>query len=215
MNKKGTYAAFLTGLAVIGGGTYTIADRLTGDGAEKTDTALSGPAKQPSIAGPVMPDATAASAAPDAGTSPAPGPTISLGAEAMQRLTAAKKAGENDIKAQRAIPQPAVTAPLQRWEEGSLRKNGKMLRVVSAAQDLTGYKELAWVADEGEKVGSSRCSQTLKMSNEQEPRVRPTIVICWRLSPERSVYSLLIDLKKKPSMRESVAKIDKVWARMG
>jgi len=219
MHKKVKYTVFLAGLAVAGGGAYVITDQVSG-----RDTATTSPETAPysPAASPVMPSVTTTGAEPEAAKKAVPSsppmaaaPTISLGAEAYRRLAAAKEAGKNDVKVQRALPQPVVTSALQRWEEGSVSKEGKMLRVVSARQDLTGYGELAWIADEGRRVGNARCSQRLRMSNEQEPRVRPTMVICWRLSPARSVYSLLIDVKNKPSMQESVARIDKTWAQMG
>jgi hypothetical protein len=213
MNKKARYGAFVAGIAVLGGGAYAITGQLTDNDSATTDTAL--PAATPSVVVSSSPPAEPKKAEPEP-SSPLAGPTINLGKEAMERLAAAKEAGEDDIKAQRALPPsgPLVTGPVEVKEEGSIRETGKMLRVVSAQQDLTGYQELAWVAGEGERFGSSTCTQKIKMSNEAEARPRPTLLICWRVSPNQSVYTLMVDVKKKPSKQESVAKIDEVWARM-
>jgi hypothetical protein len=215
MNRKGKYAAVLAGLTVIGGGAYA-ATGLADSETEKAPVAL------PAAVGSISPSpAVSPPSAPPNETQPAvtsalPGPTVELGKEDMERLAAAKKAGEDDVKAQRALPQmgPAATEPIQVEEEGSVRENGKMLRVVSAKQDLSDHHELGWVAGTGKPVGKALCSQKVKLSNESEARTRPTMLICWRVSPERSVYTVLVDIKKKPSAQESVKKINEVWAEM-
>ncbi|WP_250007120.1 hypothetical protein [Actinoplanes sp. M2I2] len=84
------------------------------------------------------------------------------------------------------------------------------IRVVSADQDLTGQRELGWVADRGVPVGTSRCSQTFRLSRDEPARKRPTLLVCWRVSADRSVFTVATGAE--PSKRGSVALIDKVWA---
>ena len=92
---------------------------------------------------------------------------------------------------------------------------GGTLKVVSARQDLTGYKELGWVADEGEKVGDARCSDKIRLSVDAEATEHPTLLICWRTSAHRSVYTLAVKTDGKPSAKSSVTAIDRQWARLG
>jgi hypothetical protein len=97
---------------------------------------------------------------------------------------------------------------------GSLQKNKATLKIVSAEQDLTGQRELAWVADRGKRVGMAQCSQNIRLSPDVPPQVRPTMVICWRTSAAKSVYTVAVDLKGKPSAKDSAAEIAKVWKKL-
>jgi hypothetical protein len=98
---------------------------------------------------------------------------------------------------------------------GHVNKDKKTLRVVTAHGDLTGQQELAWVADAGQPVGEAHCTQNFKIGQDAKPRERPTMMICWRTSATKSVYTVSIDLTKKPSAADSVAAINKAWAQMG
>lgn len=97
-------------------------------------------------------------------------------------------------------------------EYGKLSTTKRTLRVVSADADLTGKLELAWVADGGTPVGDAHCTQTYRFNPKLAPGNRPTMMLCWRTSPQRSVYTLLVDLAVAPSAEASVAVLDRVWA---
>jgi hypothetical protein len=100
-------------------------------------------------------------------------------------------------------------------ESGSLPKDRRTLRVVSARGDLTGSKELLWVADGGHPVGNARCSQKFRFNAKSAVTEKPTLLICWRTSAIRSVYTVAVNLDGRPSEKASVATIDKVWAELG
>ncbi len=97
---------------------------------------------------------------------------------------------------------------------GSMPKDKKTFKVVSARGDLSGQRELAWRADGGHAVGNARCTQNVRLTPQSKPAIRPTMLICWRLSATKSVYTVLVDLNQKPSERASVAAIDKAWRSM-
>jgi hypothetical protein len=111
-------------------------------------------------------------------------------------------------------PPAAPIKDLKVSEKGDVAKDRKMIRLVSARSDLTGQRELAWVAGEGEKVGKARCTKTIKLSNNAKARERDNLLLCWRTSAEKSVYTVMVDLSGKPSKKESVAAIEKQWSKM-
>jgi len=94
-------------------------------------------------------------------------------------------------------------------------RDGGTLKVVSARQDLTGYRELGWVADPGERVGRARCSDRIRLSVDAKATAHPTLLICWRTSTQKSVYTLAVKTDGRPSAKTSVAAIDKQWTRLG
>ena len=110
---------------------------------------------------------------------------------------------------------PVAAADVSTTVSGDVRKDGHSLRVVSAHSDLTGQRELAWVADDGEKVGDARCSQTFKLSNNVTAKKHPTLLVCWRTSATRSVYTVAVDVKGHPSTETSVAALNETWAKLG
>jgi hypothetical protein len=99
-------------------------------------------------------------------------------------------------------------------ESGSLPVDRRTLRVVSARGDLTGSRELLWVADGGHPVGTARCSQKFRFAPSNEVTEKPTLLVCWRTSATRSVYTVAVNLDGRPSEKASVATIDKVWAEL-
>jgi hypothetical protein len=121
-----------------------------------------------------------------------------------------------------AAPPPHIDAQREAATEvkvdvsasGTLAKDKKTFKVVSAHGDLTGQRELRWVADAGHAVGKARCTQNFRFNPQSKPSVRPTLLICWRLSPTKSVYTVLVDLSHKPSAKASAAAIDKAWRAM-
>ena len=88
-----------------------------------------------------------------------------------------------------------------------------IVRVVAARADLTGALELAWAADAGHKVGAVNCTNTTRLTPDQPPRVRPTLMLCWRTSPSLSVYALVIDPKATSPVpaTDAAATVDVVW----
>ena len=136
------------------------------------------------------------------------------------RLATARSANHRlGTEVRRPVPpklsaQSIDTGKLHIVESGSLGKDHKTLRVVSAPLDLTGQRELGWVADAGHRFGDATCTQQIKMSNNAAPSVRPTLLICWRVSATRSAYTVAVDLSKHPSKADSVAALDRAWSRV-
>ena len=98
---------------------------------------------------------------------------------------------------------------------GSMPKDHHTLRIVSARGDLAGQRELKWAADTGHPVGTARCTKNLRVGQYASAAVKPTVVLCWRLSPHRSVYTLAVDVDHPPSEQASVTKINEVWGQLG
>ena len=89
------------------------------------------------------------------------------------------------------------------------------MRIVTARADLTGQREMVLAADAGHAVGDISCTQNFRFSQDIPPKIRPTMLLCWRMSAQRSVYIITINTKGKPSQRETVAAINREWAKLG
>jgi hypothetical protein len=211
--------------AVLGSGAYVLTDRLAGDKPTATSEPVAvapvTPATQSESTEPsATPSATPKKSAVRAPKSEAPSPAAAVKSPA-DRAKAAREAGrKTGVKVQPPLPQsdadPSITpADLTVTQTGNLVKDRAMMTVVSARKNLAGYRELGWVADDGEQVGDARCSQTFRFSAGSKPAERPTYLVCWRTSANRSVYTTATDLVGRPSKTASVAAIDRQWQRLG
>jgi len=145
-----------------------------------------------------------------------PASSATLTAPDPQASDATPSAPEPSAPPMRARPpiHPNASVEPTISESGS-PTDRRTLRVVSARGDLTGSRELLWVADGGHAVGKARCSQRFRFSPDAAVSEKPTLLICWRTSATRSVYTVAVDLDGRPSEKASVATIDKVWAQLG
>jgi len=206
-------AAGAAGLAAaLGAGAFLLTQQTTSapapDVAARAQVATSTEGTTPagaSAAASPSPAASSATAAPTASPS-ASGKRAKAPAAASDGKEPAPRKLTKPVPAKFVSPD-AVTVR----KSGSLAKGGQIMRVASARQDLTGYRELAWVVDAGKKVGNAHCTQRVKLTRELKPKVRPTLLLCWRTSATKSVYTVLVDIKKKPSAAQSVAEINRVW----
>ncbi|MDY7090473.1 MAG: hypothetical protein SYR96_35965 [Actinomycetota bacterium] len=206
------------GATVVAGGALLIANGQSGDRQDEPSGASDpGVAQQGAGSSPFVAPSTGATKSPAPHVAMPPLRAVTkLPQTAAERLAAAKQAGADDIKPKRPLIRPeSKGADVRVVEKGSVQKGGKVLRTVSAHADLTGYGELAWVADNGVPVGEARCSQTFRLSNEETGKERPTLMICWRTSDERSVYTVSVNVNGRPSKKESAAAIDKAWKALG
>lgn len=87
----------------------------------------------------------------------------------------------------------------------------RTVKIVMGRTDLTGKLDLAWPADEGRKVGDSRCTSNLKLTPSGKPGVRKTMLVCWRTSKTLSAYSVIIDFDKTPKDSEGVEALMQAW----
>lgn len=205
--------------AVLGGGAFLVTEAMTRD-AGVTEPAALAPRSTPSSAGPSATPPKKASRPPAVTVSRTSSPSASTRTKtAAERVAAARSAAAKDgVKVQR--PLPAATAAgvpgdVTVTDSGSLRDDGGTLRVVSARGDLTGQQELGWVADDGDPVGSARCSQTFRFAGNTKPARKPNLLVCWRTSAGKSVYTVTVDLDGHPSKQDSVAALAKRWNAMG
>ncbi len=146
--------------------------------------------------------------------SPTPFPSTTAEQIAAARSAAAKA---TDQVRRPLPPQDARVATVGDVDitTSTQRRNGETLTVKSARQDLTGYAELSIAADNGTKVGNARCTNRIRTSAGAPAKERPTFLMCWRTSKEKSVYTFAVKLKGRPSPQTSVAALDKEWTRLG
>jgi hypothetical protein len=216
-------------VAILGGGAVFATRAMTGDDRIVRDTGALAPIGSAAVPSSDSPyESPAPSAKPSASTtatksavpptkSPTPAPSVSQGLTAEQRIAAARAAASKaGFPLQRPIPQAGVAAAddtVRVSNSGSLASGGT-LRVVTASYDLTGQRELAWAGDDGEPVGNARCTQRFHFSNDDEVKERPTMLLCWRTSADKSVVTVAVTRKGRPAKAVSVATIEKQWAKL-
>jgi hypothetical protein len=88
---------------------------------------------------------------------------------------------------------------------------GRTMRVVAARTDLKGALEEGWAVDAGQKLKDNSCTQNVRLVAGGKAGVRPTVVLCWRNTPELSAYVALIDPRKPVTPAEGSAALDQVW----
>jgi hypothetical protein len=150
-----------------------------------------------------------------AGPSLSPAATPSLTDAEKARVAAARAyAAKHTVPITHPLAPPTAPSAIGDLTVTSRQRGDRTLRIVSARGDLSGQRELSWVADKGRRQGSARCSQTIRLSPDVAPERRPTLLLCWRTSAKRSVYTVMVDLHGRPSVRQSVAAIDTAWAKL-
>lgn len=207
----------VAGLAILGAGAVVVAQVADGGNTETKDAASVVP-----IVPATEPESTATSAPADEPTPTATSKQLLAPAEAKEaakRVTAARETMAKDgVKVQRPLtPKGGVASAVEAKvvNTGSLSKDRATLRVVSARGDLTGHRELAWVADGGTPVEKARCSNTIQLSGDAKAAKKPNLLVCWRTSEKKSVYTVAVDLDGDPSEQKSVTAINKEWRSLG
>jgi hypothetical protein len=196
------------GLAVLGTGSFLLADKITDDdrGAQKTGavaqrTPAGRPSASPALSGSAP---TVSSASPSVAPSSAPRSAAKSGTDLLR-----------PPNRQRGKVPRITDDQLTVTRSGDLNTDGATLKVVSARLDLTGQRELSLAADEGLPVGDARCTQNFRFSADAPAVEKPTLLLCWRTSAARSVYTIATSVKGPPSAAASVAAINQRWAEMG
>ncbi|BBH63797.1 hypothetical protein ACTI_04820 [Actinoplanes sp. OR16] len=136
--------------------------------------------------------------------SPAPSPSESESAAEAQASAAAK----SEVKAATAESGPIT-------ERTELLENGT-IRIVSAPRDLTGERDLQLAADRGKPAGQGvKCTTKVRVAAGVPESQRPTLLLCWRTSEDRSVVTMAVVPSGEPPTASSVEIIGKEWARLG
>lgn len=224
-NRAKTVAG-VAGLAVaLGAGAYAITAAVVSDdsGGTREVTAIGQAASAPSaapgtvISPPAETTVDATGGAAEAANPPEVDPTRSKSAQ-EEIKEVREKAAKDGVPLMRArTPGPNVATAVgevTETREGPL-KDGATLRIVSARYDLTGQRELLWIADDGTKVGDARCTQNFQFSNNTAPKERPTMMVCWRTSAGKSVVLVAVTPKGRPDAGDTVTRLDEQWTSMG
>ncbi|MBM2621598.1 hypothetical protein JIG36_39455 [Actinoplanes sp. LDG1-06] len=160
--------------------------------------------------------------------SPSPSPTVSAAKPPRQRARSlgpgkVTRSGARQEASPTPTPSPSVSAvspsggvaaadAVNRHDENTGRG---VIRVTSAGFDLTGQPELSIVGDSGWLVGRARCTKTVRNEPGSRPRMEPSTLVCWRVSEDRSVVTVAVTQRGRPSSGESVAVLEREWARLG
>jgi len=112
-------------------------------------------------------------------------------------------------KAKAAVGNAAITGRTY----GNGGQQARSIRIVAARADLTRKLEQAWAVGSGTEVGADHCTNNVQLAKGSAPRVRPTLMLCWRTSPTFSAYSLIIDPKSTTPVTEAdgAAALDEAW----
>jgi len=214
--RRAGVAAGAVGLAaVLGAGVYLVSGRSDdGAGTPRDPAALTGLEPVPDASSaPVVSESPSSETPPPAATtstqsaSPRPSGTRNVKEEIK---TAREKAAKEGHPLQRALTAQGDTPAQERTEKTS----EGTVKVVTAKGDLTGQRELLLAADQGQPVGQARCTQRLRFANSEVSREMPTVLLCWRVSAQRSVVTFAVAKKGKPSARVSESIIDREWAKL-
>jgi hypothetical protein len=151
-----------------------------------------------------------------AGAPGAPGaPRRTAGATGGSRPKASKAAPKKPGDSPTTATVDINGIPATVTTSGSMPLLHHTMRVVSARANLSGQRELAWAADSGHRVGSVSCTQNFRFNPTSSARVRPTLLLCWHVSATRTVYTVAVDIDRRPSEQDSVAIVNQVWASLG
>jgi hypothetical protein len=212
----------VAGLTVLGAGAFLVTSQVVDGSAATRLSDAAAPTFQAD--GSLASDGASATASPV----PKSGGASAVGPSVAPTNTQSPKTAAERAKAARDVPAPAPSRTLRPLPDAGVasineadvtstkvERDGETLRTVSAHADLTGYRHLRWAADEGEKVGDVRCTSNTRLSMDVTPRERPTLLLCWRISAQKSVYTLATRITGKPSRSRSIAAIDAAWAKLG
>ncbi|MFI5892550.1 hypothetical protein ACIA5D_20825 [Actinoplanes sp. NPDC051513] len=211
----------VTGLAVLGVGSYLLTSHLTATGDVDAVGTVSAPTSDvPTAAAQAVDPTSAPASSVPASSAPASSPVPKVSTAPMSSADAAKlrreikKAREQDEKnSQKPVSAKGMNAPelATRTEPTA----DGTIRITTAKGDLTGGPDLRLAADEGKLVGTARCTKRVAFANRVKAREIPTLLLCWRTSADRSVVTLAVSRKDKPAAEDSLEIIDREWAKLG
>jgi len=96
---------------------------------------------------------------------------------------------------------------------GSGQPGGRTIRAVAGRTDLSGALEQAWATGAGTVVGSDQCTNNVRLTPTSAPRVRPTVMLCWRSTSTFSAYAVVIDPKATTPIpaTDAATALDTLW----
>lgn len=230
--RRRRIAVGAAGLAVVlGGGAYLITSQLTGGhSAGPQDVGAIGPVApagtESGAAGTADAQADSVTAAPSGAAAankpfrsiPSPGASPSENSAAVRKEVDAARAraakdGHPLVRPLRAagqeLPPGAVNTTTEKTPDGGT------IRITTAKANLEGQQDQLLAAGGGTKYGDTTCTNKLHFANTEAPRVIPNLLLCWQTSASRSVVTLAVAPKGKPSVADSTAVISREWAKLG
>jgi hypothetical protein len=215
--------------AVLGVGAYVVTDRTVNQESQSiapeirpaapapTTPLPEGPSRSPKPDATVKPDnkspAEPPTTRPDRqGTSEEEPPETSD--DVKKRITAARETAEKaGFPLQRPL-EPTGTVAGVTSETTQRLPDGTTLRITTANRDLSGQRPLLWAADDGEPRGNSLCTQKFRFSQSDSGHTRPTMLMCWRTSADRSVAVLAVAPTGTPSRQATTKVVDREWKKL-
>lgn len=208
--------------ALVAGGSYVVAANLADDrDATSQVAAVASPDAPAASGGPATAgSAGPASTAPQATEAPSSSPPSSappIAPDVQEKIEQAREKMRKDgVEVKRpVIPQVTQTADnIEVTTEGSLKEGG-IVRIMAAREDLTGQRELAYVAGGVQEFRGVPCSQTFQFSTNPQPAKKDNLLMCWRTTPQKSVVAIVVDPKGRPSRDKAIDELEKKWRSMG
>jgi hypothetical protein len=159
---------------------------------------------------------SSASASASAGAAtPAPASTTTPAAASVKKDEAA---AEDGVSAQRAPG--ADSAAKGAAAKGAVERRTEALgsgtvQVESARHDLSKEGLALLAAGKGESAGGGvECTSKVRFAAGADAAEKPNLLLCWRTSDSRSVVTMAVAPKGKPSTAESAEIISKEWAKL-
>jgi len=108
-----------------------------------------------------------------------------------------------------------VAAEAATTVRNEITAGGALARIVSARYDLTSQWQLLGAADTGELIGAVRCTQNFQVDGVPLPQNRPGLLLCWRMSPVKSVVVIATRAAGQPQAADAAAIVSREWTSMG
>ncbi len=212
-NRRRKVVVGTVGLAVVGAGATFLATK---------------PSAAPDPASPEFAAVVRATGpSPSTGSvSPSPSPSPSASASSTQAdqpaLTSQQKTDavkgrarkDGELHVRRAVPHDGVWAAAEALHRSEFKVGSDLIKITSAAQDLTGQYELSWVTPRGANHGGVECTNRIRLTQGAPLSVKPTLLVCWRISSSRSVYAVSTSSTAEPSWKAAVDRINREWKRL-
>jgi hypothetical protein len=217
----------VAGLAIVlGGGAYLMATRDAGT--ETRDTSAVAPFAEPSSLppSPVPAESPAATSPSPSRSASSPTPsaktTVNDGKTVRREIEEAReKAAGDGHPLQRPLTAPAAP-PVRAQDAGTLAEetrklaDGGTMRIISARYDLSSHREMLWAADKGEPYDDGvRCTQNFRFAENAKAAERPTMLLCWRNSAERSAVVLTVVKQGSPVAEIAAKAVADQWNKLG